>query len=102
MIPKLSQSQRFIEDCKKYQEKIDAVEDTSVRLSLERLFKQLKEQVSYIDRSHGQIILTGRMGDDISDIRSNITSIKKSLDTKLDQIDRSKFVVKPALRPNEE
>jgi DNA-binding SARP family transcriptional activator len=102
MIPKLATNPRFLEDCKKYQTRIDAVRDQGNKSALEKLLRQLIEQVNYIDRSHDQIILTGRMGDDISDIRSNIVSIKKTLDTKLDQIERSNFSVKPALRPNEE
>lgn len=102
MIPKLINDPRFVADCKRYQERIDAVTDEGSKDALEKLFRQLKEQVSYIDRSHDQIILTGRMGDDISDIRSNIVSIKKTLDTKLDQIERSRFAVKPAPLPNAE
>ncbi len=102
MIPKLANNPRFLEDCKRYQEKIDAITDKDTQSALDKLFKQLIEQVSYIDRSHDQLILTGRMGDDVADIRSNIVSIKKTLDTKLDQIERSKFSVKPAPLPNVE
>jgi acetate kinase len=102
MIPKLANNPRFIEDCKRYQERIDAVTDQGDRSALEKLLVQLKTQVSYIDRSHDQIILTGRMGDDIADIRSAIISVKKTLDTKLDQIERNKFSVKPAPLPNAE
>jgi len=102
MIPKLANNPRFLEDCRRYQEKIDAITDEKTKESLIKIFRQLKDQVSYIDRSHDQLILTGRMGDDISDIRSNIVSLKKTLDTKLDLIDRSKFAVKPAPLPNVE
>lgn len=102
MIPKLATNPRYLEDCRRYQERIDSVTDAASREALEKLFKKLKEQVSYIDRSHDQLILTGRMGDDVTDIRSNIVSIKKTLDTKLDQIERSKFAVKPAPLPNVE
>lgn len=102
MIPKLAKDPRFIEDCRRYQERINSVAEQDTRLALERLLQQLKTQVSYVDRSHDQIILTGRMGDDVADIRSNIVSIKKTLDTKLDQIERSRFAVKPAPLPNEE
>lgn len=102
MIPKLTNNPRFVEDCRRYQERIDAIEDQGSRIALEKLLVQLKAQVSYIDRSHDQIILTGRMGDDVADIRSNIISIKKTLDTKLDQIERNRFAVKPAPLPNAE
>jgi len=102
MIPKLTTNPRFVEDCQRYQTRIDAIGDQGNRSALEKLLRQLIEQVSYIDRSHDQIILTGRMGDDIADIRSNIVSIKKTLDTKLDQIERNKFAVKPAPLPNAE
>ena len=102
MIPKLATNPRFVEDCQRYQARIDAIKDQGNKSALEKLLRQLIEQVGYIDRSHDQVILTGRMGDDIADIRSNIVSIKKTLDTKLDQIERSNFAVKPALRPNAE
>lgn len=102
MIPKLANNPRFLEDCKRYQEKIDAITDEGSKAALTKVFRQLIEQVSYIDRSHDQLILTGRMGDDITDIRSNIVSLKKTLDTKLDQIERGRFAVRPAPLPNAE
>ena len=102
MIPKLINNPRYIADCKRYQERIDAITDPASRLALEKLFTQLREQVGYIDRSHDQLILTGRMGDDVTDIRSNIVSIKKNLDTKLDQIERKMHAVRPAPLPNAE
>lgn len=102
MIPKLTNNPRFIEDCRRYQERIDKIEDQGNRAALEKLLVQLKNQVSYIDRSHDQLILTGRMGDDVTDIRSNIVSIKKTLDTKLDQIERSRVSIRPAPLPNVE
>lgn len=83
MIPKLQNSQRFLNDYKNYQEKILKVTDNDLNKELTALLIKLKETVMYIDRSHEQIFITGRISEDISDLKSNIINIKKTLDQKL-------------------
>jgi hypothetical protein len=102
MIPTLQTNKKFLEDYRNYQEKISKIEDSSLQKELADLLLRLKEQVGYIDRNHDQLLISGRIPTEIGDIRNNIISIKKSLDSKISNWERSKYIVKPALRPNEE
>ena len=102
MIPTLRTNKTILEDFKRYQDAIDQITDTLLKDELEALLRKLKDQVGHIDRNHEQLLISGRIPTEIGDIRSNIVSIKKSLDSKIDTWNRAKFVVKPALHPNEE
>jgi len=101
MIPKLTSNPHFIEDYKKYQKRILAVTDVNLQKELTDSLLRLKEQVSYVDRDHEQILLTGKMPGDINDRRTKISSIKKHLDERLVAWE-SIQAIKPALHPNEE
>lgn len=102
MIPTLKTNNKIVEDLKRYQDSIDQIEDLNLRTDLNSLLEKLKIEISHIDRNHQQLLITGRIPTEITDIRANIISIKKSLDSKIDMWKRSKFVVKPELHPNEE
>ena len=102
MIPTLRTDKRILEDYKRYQEAIDQITDQSLKDEMSNLLRKLKEQVGHIDRNHEQLLISGRIPTEVGDIRTNIISIKKSLDSKIDMWNRSKFIVKPALHPNEE
>jgi len=95
-------NQKFIEDFNRYAKDISDITDQSLRSELNILLGRLKEQVGYIDKNHQQLLVSGRIPTEITDIRANIISIKKSLDSKIDMWKRSKFIVKPGLLPNEE
>jgi hypothetical protein len=83
MIPKIQNSQRFKDDYKNYQERIIKISEPTAQKELTDLLIKLKEQAIYIDRSHDSMLITGRISSDVSDLRSNLMSIKKSLDQKL-------------------
>lgn len=102
MIPTLRTDKRILEDYKRYQEAIDQITDQSLKDEMSGLLRKLKEQVGHIDRNHEQLLISGRIPTEVGDIRTNIISIKKSLDSKIDMWNRSKFIVKPAPRPSEE
>ncbi len=102
MIPTLRTNKTILEDFKKYQTAIDEITDVTLKAEMTDLLIKLKEQVGHIDRNHEQLLISGRIPTEITDIRSNIISIKKSLDSKIDMWNRSKFVVKPEPHPNEE
>lgn len=102
MIPTLRTNKKILEDYKTYQNAIDQITDHTLKQELTSLLEKLKIQVGYIDRNHEQLLISGRIPTEISDIRTNIISIKKSLDSKIDMWNRSKFIVKPAPLPNEE
>ena len=83
MIPKIQNSQRFKDDYKNYQERIIKISNSLAQKELTDLLVKLKEQVTYIDRSHDSMLITGRINSEVSDLRSNLITIKKSLDQKL-------------------
>jgi hypothetical protein len=83
MIPKIQNSQRFKDDYKNYQERIIKISNSLAQKELTDLLVKLKEQVTYIDRSHDSMLITGRISSEVSDLRSNLITIKKSLDQKL-------------------
>jgi len=99
MLPTLRTDKRILEDFKKYQDSIDRITNEPLKEELSKLLKRLKEQVGHIDRNHEQLIISGRIPTEISEIRSNIASIKKSLDSKIDAWNRSNNVM-PAPLPN--
>lgn len=102
MIPSLTTNKKFIEDYNRYIKEITEITDQSLKSELNALLGKLKEQVGYIDKNHQQLLISGRIPTEITDIRANIISIKKSMDSKIDMWKRSKFIVKPEPRPNEE
>ena len=83
MIPKIQNSQRFKDDYKNYQERIIKISEPVAQKELTDLLVKLKEQAVYIDRSHDSMLITGRISSDVSDLRSNLITIKKTLDQKL-------------------
>ena len=83
MIPKIQNSQRFKDDYKNYQERIIKISEPTAQKELTDLLVKLKEQAIYIDRSHDSMLITGRISSDVSDLRSNLMTIKKTLDQKL-------------------
>ena len=83
MIPKIQNSQRFKDDYKNYQERIIKISEPAAQKELTDLLVKLKEQAVYIDRSHDSMLITGRISSDVSDLRSNLMTIKKTLDQKL-------------------
>ena len=89
MIPKIQTSKRFTEDYQQYQERIKKITDSKVQLELTNLLVKLKEQVTYIDRSHDSMFITGRVSEDLADLRANLIAIKKNLDTKLARWERT-------------
>jgi hypothetical protein len=100
MIPQLQSNKKFIDDYKNYQKRINEVTDPNLQRKMTDLLLQLKEQVSYIDRSHQQMFVTGRISTEISELRANLITIKKDLDQKLHDWDKSKF--RPAPLPSVE
>lgn len=102
MIPTLRTNKAILDDFKKYQEAIDKIDDDALKAELSSQLRQLREQVGHIDRNHEQLLISGRIPTEIGDIRTTIISIKKSMDSKIDIWNKSKFAVKPEPHPNEE
>lgn len=102
MIPKIQNSKLFLDDYKNYQNTITEIDNENLKKELEGLLIKLKEQVTYVDRVHEQMFVTGRMSSEISDFRSEIAAIKKSLDRKITAWRSSQTAIKPEPHPNAE
>jgi glutaredoxin 2 len=83
MIPKLQQSDRFITDYKNYQQQISEVTDPTLQKELVDALLKLKEHVQFLDRSHEQVFMTGKMPSEVTDLRSDVSRYKQILDRKL-------------------
>ncbi len=102
MIPKIQNSQRFIEDYNNFQKKISEINDNDyLKRELTDALSQLKNNVIYIDRCHDQMMINARISPEVSEIREEIIKLKSLLEQKLSVYQRSKNI-KPELRPNEE
>lgn len=101
MIPKLATSSLFLEDYKKYQQRILAVTNPDLQKDLTDSLVRLREQIMYIDRDHEQILITGKMPGDVTERRTIVGAIKRELDTRLKAWEDSQHFT-PAPRPNEE
>jgi|LauGreDrversion4_2_1035121.scaffolds.fasta_scaffold77973_2 hypothetical protein len=102
MIPKIQNSQRFIEDYNNFQKKISEIDDNDyLKRELTDALSQLKNNVIYIDRCHDQMMINARISPEVSEIREEIIKLKSLLEQKLSVYQRSKNI-KPELRPNEE
>jgi hypothetical protein len=102
MIPKIQNSQRFIEDYNNFQKQINEIDDNDyLKKELTDKLSQLKNNVIYIDQCHDQMIINARISPEVSEIREEIIRIKSLLEQKLSVYQRNK-PVKPELHPNEE
>ncbi len=102
MIPKIQNSQRFVEDYNNFQKKISEIDDNDyLKRELTDALSQLKNNVIYIDRCHDQMMINARISPEVSEIREEIIKLKSLLEQKLSVYQRSKNI-KPELRPNEE
>ncbi len=102
MIPKIQNSQRFIEDYNNFQKKISEIDDNDyLKRELTDALSQLKNNVIYIDRCHDQMMINARISPEVSEIREEKIKLKSLLEQKTSVYQRSKNI-KPELCPNEE
>lgn len=101
MISKLQDNPKFIAEYTSYQKRIAAVTDDRLQKEMLQSLLKLREHVQYLDRSHEQVFLTGRLPTEISDLRGDLLKYRKTLDQKLQNWERRQFVT-PAPHPNEE
>jgi hypothetical protein len=80
---KLQDNPRFVAEYADYQKRIAAITDQRLQDDLTRLLVQLKEQVRFIDRTHEQVYMTGRIPGEVSDLRNDLIKHRKTLDQKL-------------------
>jgi hypothetical protein len=80
---KLQDNPRFVAEYADYKKRILAITDQRLQDELTKLLVQLKEQVRFIDRTHEQVYMTGRIPGEVSDLRNDLIKHRKTLDQKL-------------------
>ena len=79
----LLRSPRFVEDYKKLQQRIESIQSENIKNELYVLLKELRNQVGYIDRCHEQMMISGKIYSELSEIREELSRVRKSLENKL-------------------
>lgn len=88
MIPKLQDNPAFVIEYKNFQNRITAVTDDKLQTELTRYLVDLRNTIVYLDRQHESLYLSNRMPSDVGDTRSQISDIRKNLETKLSAWER--------------
>ena len=101
MIPKLSNSSRFVEDYKNLQKRIAAVNDADLPRQLTEGLLKIKDLVGFIDRAHEQMFISGQAPSDTKEFRESISKQRKILENKLVEFEKRRAVT-PVPLPSEE
>jgi hypothetical protein len=79
----LIKSTRFQEDCAKYRTVIDTMPDGPAKQESQQLLNKLIAEIKKLDSMHMEMIYTKQMPSMGSDMRHDILSLRKKLDSKL-------------------
>lgn len=79
----ISQSERFKNSLKEYNEAIEKIENPQKKEEVTRLLNDLKQEVRAIDEFYENLKFGAAMPSRVDETRSEISSIRKELDRKL-------------------
>ena len=79
----LIESTRFQEDCAKYRTAIDAMPDGPAKQESQQLLNKLIAEIKKLDSMHMEMIYTRQMPSMGTDMKQDILSLRKKLDSKL-------------------
>lgn len=82
-------SERFQEEYSLYQGKIDKITNTELRAQAEGLLKNLVNQISKLDNQHQEMFSGNQLPIALGDVRSDITTSRKKIDTMLKDWERN-------------
>lgn len=88
MIASLLNSNKFKEDYKDLQKRIAEIKSDSAQAELFDHLKKLKDNVGYIDRCHEQMLISGKISTEISEIREKISHHRRVLEQRLAQYEK--------------
>lgn len=88
MIPRLQNSEQFLNEYKTFQNRITAVSDEKLKKELTDALINLKNAIVYLDRQHESLYLSNRMPSDVGETRTQISGFRKTLETKLSAWER--------------
>lgn len=79
----LQRSSRFQEDCEKYRTAIDSMPDGAAKQESQQLLNKLIAEIKKLDSMHMEMIYTKQMPSMGTDMKQDILSLRKKLDSKL-------------------
>ena len=83
----LIKSTRFQEDCERYRTAIDGMPDGPAKHESQQLLNKLIAEIKKLDSMHMEMIYTKQLPSMGSDMRQDILTLRKKLDTKLKSLD---------------
>ena len=79
----LIKSTRFQEDCERYRTAIDSMPDGPAKQESQQLLNKLIAEIKKLDSMHMEMIYSRQMPSMGTDIKQDILSLRKKLDSKL-------------------
>lgn len=86
----LQKNERFQQDCQRYRAAIENMPDGHFKIEATKTLNELINEVKKMDNLLGEMAYTGQIPTIGSEIRDNITSIRKKLDIKIKDWGESK------------
>jgi hypothetical protein len=83
----LIKSTRFQEDCEKYRTAIASMPEGAAKQESQQLLNKLIAEIKKLDSMHMEMIYTKQMPSMGSDMKQNILTLRKKLDSKLKSLD---------------
>jgi hypothetical protein len=77
----LIKSQRFQEEYQTYQTKIENIPNIEIQNKATLLLKTLVNEIKKLDNQHQDMFSGNKMPMGLNDVRSNVVTIRKQLDT---------------------
>jgi hypothetical protein len=96
---KIQNSERFKQEYQKFQERISLVTDSDLQKKMIDMLLTIKSRVQALDQQHDHVFLTGKVPNDITETRNDLTQVRRELDRMLTSWESS---IKPVPHPNEE
>jgi hypothetical protein len=85
----LSNSQRFLTEYQDFKDKISKITNLDKKQELTDLLNQLVHEVRSIDNKHTELNQMSRMPSSVTDIRESLSSIRKTLHSRLADYSRN-------------
>lgn len=85
----LIKSEKVQQDLKKYKSRIDQIKVASIKNECSRLLAQLENEIKSIDIAHQELFKSKTLPNMTRDVREEITSIRKSLDRRLSDVEKA-------------
>ena len=83
----LQKSSRFQEDYERYLTAIDTMPDGAVKQETQQLLNKLVAEIKKLDSMHMEMIYTKQMPSMGADLKQDILTLRKKLDSKLKSLD---------------